>query len=140
MPTILTLSSPAKIAGDGNRESLRQAPFRRAPLGASASSRGSVAPEVHREEGTLEGSWTVSGGRRRGEQPGPLRYLLRACVPGRYYYLYHAHNSSRSLKLFYYLFYTTPLPDSARSRVPTSPPPRRRRLQRRRRRRAALLL
>lgn len=58
------------------------------------------------------------GRERRGEGTrtgGPLRYLLRGCVPGRYYYLYHAHNSSRSLKLFYYLFYTPPLPDSARS-------------------------
>lgn len=28
--------------------------------------------------------------RQRG---GPVRYLLRGCVPGRYYYLYHAHIS-----------------------------------------------
>lgn len=91
------------------------------------SSRGFASPRytVKRVRSRVPGS-SAGGGeegrdqKRERESRGPLRYLLRACVPARYYYLYHAHNSSRSLKLFYYLFYTPPLPDSARSRAPVT--------------------
>ena len=69
--------------------------------------------------------WTVDGNRPprgKGAVPprSPPRYLLRGCVPARYYYLYRGHNSSGSLKLFYYLFYTLAAP---RFRIATFQPP-----------------
>lgn len=122
---IPTLLSPCETTIDGNEsgESLRrgQAPFRKVPprynrRPSAPHSRAWTSPRctVKRVRSRVPGSSTRR--RETGEENrGPLRYLLRGCVPGRYYYLYHAHNSSRSLKLFYYLFYTPPLPDSARS-------------------------
>lgn len=55
---------------------------------------------------------TGHGEGRRGRSPSPARYLLRGCVPARYYYLYRGYNSTGSLKLFYYLFY------NRRSQIP----------------------
>jgi len=99
----------------------RSGPFSQGPLwydrGPSAPyNRAWTSPRctVKRVRSRVPGSSTGEGEEGR-ENQRPLRYLLRGCVPSRYYYLYHAHNSSWSLKLFYYLFYTPPLPDSARS-------------------------
>lgn len=74
-------------ADDENGESLRRG---QAPFFARSPSRYDRGPpmlyiaEVCPWRGYARGF----PDRQRG---GPVRYLLRGCVPGRYYYLYHAH-------------------------------------------------